>query len=94
MRYGLLKTNLTRNVAIKVINKANPNPSPNPNPNPITLTLTLTLTPTLRLTRTLIPTKVEGKDFRVITGTDGNRAALQLNDDGLLPKVLIDRGRV
>ena len=50
---------------------------------PPTLTLTLTLTPT--------PTKVEGEDFRVISGADGKRAALQLNDAGLLPKVPLDR---
>ena len=69
----------------------------------LTLTLVLTLvlipTPTLRLTPTLTltltltptPTKVEGEDFRVISGADGKRAALQLNDAGLLPKVPLDR---
>ena len=34
--------------------------------------------------------KVEGEDYRVITGADGKRAALQLNDEGLLPKAPID----
>ena len=34
VRYGLLKTNLTRSVAIKVNPDPNPNPNLNPNPNP------------------------------------------------------------
>ena len=37
-----------------------------------------------------VTTKVEGEEYRVITGADGKRAALQLNDKGLLPKAPVD----